>query len=171
MIPYGTEIQIGEVDEAKVSFRDVAAGKDYTIIYKGSWLLPPVQKERLVSFWKEPKIYIQEQIQILLGYKTALSKRYYQVEQPMTEFLKAYFTSKDRDALEDGLGKDILKKTRKGVFDLGMTKREVMLSCGYPPASRTPQIDGATWIYQTGPFLTYRLIFNKDKVLEILHPE
>jgi hypothetical protein len=58
---------------------------------------------------------------------------------------------------------------REGRVELGMTKEQVLLSLGYPPAHRTPSLDGWEWTYWYNQWVTYRVQFGENgKVSQIV---
>jgi len=46
----------------------------------------------------------------------------------------------------------------------GMTKDEVVMALGYPPAHRTPSIDGAVWQYWQDRWHQFSVYFDGDRV-------
>ncbi len=66
------------------------------------------------------------------------------------------FGAKDRNAIEDG---EVMK---------GMTREEVLLARGYPPAHRTPSLDGELWTYWRNRFARQTVEFENGKVVELV---
>lgn len=56
---------------------------------------------------------------------------------------------------------------KKGEIKVGMSKRAVVLSRGYPPAHVTPDLNGNSWRYWKGRFNTMLVYFENDKVASI----
>jgi outer membrane protein assembly factor BamE (lipoprotein component of BamABCDE complex) len=59
-------------------------------------------------------------------------------------------------------------KTRKlieqAAVEPGMTREQVLMSLGYPPAHRTPSLDVPTWTYWQNRVVTFQVFFDGDKV-------
>ena len=64
--------------------------------------------------------------------------------------------------------KNVPKKTRElieaGQVDKGMTRDQVLMSLGYPPAHRTPVLDSPQWTYWQNRWQTFIVDFDGDKV-------
>ena len=58
------------------------------------------------------------------------------------------------------------KDISHGEMRLGMTKAEVIMTRGYPPAHKTPDIDYDRWIYWTSRFVKLTLVFENDRLIE-----
>jgi protoporphyrinogen oxidase len=87
-------------------------------------------------------------------------------------YFKNLFTVKNAEALISGIKPDILQKIKSGAVEKGMTKREVLLSYGYPSPHRTPSLNDNTWIYFDDAAKNKRVIFStKGLVLEIMKDE
>jgi len=52
----------------------------------------------------------------------------------------------------------------EGTISVGMTRSEVLMAIGYPPAHGTPSLDAATWRYWVGPSDTFDVHFEGDVV-------
>lgn len=53
-----------------------------------------------------------------------------------------------------------------GEMRLGMTKEQVLLARGYPPAHETPSIDGDRWVYWSSRFIKQTILFADGRVVE-----
>jgi hypothetical protein len=64
--------------------------------------------------------------------------------------------------------KNVPKKTRQliesGQVDTGMTRDQVLMSLGYPPAHRTPSLDSPQWTYWQNRWKSFLVDFDGDKV-------
>lgn len=49
----------------------------------------------------------------------------------------------------------------------GMTRAEVLMAIGYPPAHKTPSLDAATWTYWDNAFTTFFVHFDGDAVAQV----
>jgi hypothetical protein len=56
-------------------------------------------------------------------------------------------------------GEDMAAAIRAGTLRLGMTKTQVKLTRGYPPAHETPSLDGDQWKYWSNRFVVQTLVF------------
>jgi len=97
------------------------------------------------------------------GRKTITFEQYldriFLTEDPHTKLPRA---SRDRKHSAD------VKKVRKaiegGVVEPGMTKDQVLMAVGYPPAHRTPSLESSVWTYWTNRWSTYQVYFDGDRV-------
>ncbi|HEU5079063.1 MAG TPA: hypothetical protein VFT72_07605 [Opitutaceae bacterium] len=48
----------------------------------------------------------------------------------------------------------------------GMTKEQVIMARGYPPAHETPSLDLDRWVYWSSRFVKQTLVFNNDRLIE-----
>ena len=83
---------------------------------------------------------------------------------PMEGFIKHIFTLKDRAELTKGMKPAHVKLMLAGKVKRGMTKRQVLLTCGTPAPCRTPTTLGSTWIYWLTEDSVYRVVFRREKV-------
>jgi hypothetical protein len=83
---------------------------------------------------------------------------------PAEVYLTQIFTLKDRAKQSANLSEAVIDKISKGIVSPGMTKAEVLLAYGAPPAFRTPSEDNSTWIYFIDKDTTKRVVFRGDKV-------
>ncbi|HBC89203.1 MAG TPA: hypothetical protein DCZ94_19865 [Lentisphaeria bacterium] len=81
------------------------------------------------------------------------------------EHFRRLFTKKTPEKLVEGINPEVLGKIRQGVIEKGMTRNEVILSYGYPPPHRNPDINESSWIYFENETDTDRVIFNKKGIL------
>ena len=56
------------------------------------------------------------------------------------------------------------KQIENGLVEPGMTKSEVLLTLGYPPAHRTASLESPIWTYWRNRWETYTVYFDGDKV-------
>jgi hypothetical protein len=52
----------------------------------------------------------------------------------------------------------------EGTISVGMTRAEVLMAIGYPPAHRTPSLDASPWRYWVDPSDTFDVYFDGDVV-------
>jgi len=87
---------------------------------------------------------------------------------PIETYIRQVFTIQNRDQLAKNVNPDLLKSIDRGIIVKGMTRKEVLLTCGTPSASRTPSLENDTWVFWTDRFSTIRVVFKDSKVVEIL---
>jgi hypothetical protein len=55
-----------------------------------------------------------------------------------------------------------------GDVEPGMTRDQVLMSLGYPPAHRTPSLSAATWTYWQNRWVTMVVAFDGDRVSRVV---
>ena len=63
------------------------------------------------------------------------------------------------------------RRIEEGTVTVGMTRAEVLMAIGYPPADHTPSLDAATWRYWVAPHDTFDVHFDGDVVSRMDRPE
>jgi hypothetical protein len=58
----------------------------------------------------------------------------------------------------------VRRMVEEGTISVGMTRAEVLMAIGYPPAHRTPSLDASPWRYWVGPSDTFDVYFDGDVV-------
>jgi hypothetical protein len=56
------------------------------------------------------------------------------------------------------------KQIQQGIVEPGMTKQEVLMALGYPPAHRTPSIEQPIWTYWRNRWDVFMVYFDGDRV-------
>ncbi|MBO7147420.1 MAG: hypothetical protein J6W81_06700 [Lentisphaeria bacterium] len=87
---------------------------------------------------------------------------------PVEQFIKRLFVLRDGKDLAMNVRPLILEKIRRGIVEKGMTREEVLLAFGPPPAVRTPSETVDTWLYWTDDGVTCRIVFFGNKVISII---
>lgn len=64
------------------------------------------------------------------------------------------------------IGGQYAKDIRFGVMRLGMTKAEVIMTRGYPPAHKTPDTDYDLWVYWSSRFVQLSLAFENGRLVQ-----
>ena len=59
------------------------------------------------------------------------------------------------------------KDIENGIVDVGMTKDQVIMALGYPPAHRTPSLDAPMWTYWANRWATFEVYFDGDRVSRV----
>ena len=90
--------------------------------------------------------------------------KYGRAAVPMDTFVNRWFVERDPKLKL----KNVPKKTRElieaGQVEKGMTRDQVLMSLGYPPAHRTPSLDSPQWTYWQNRWQSFVVDFNGDKV-------
>lgn len=90
----------------------------------------------------------------------------------MRDYIASTFTTENplkKIPAKTAREKQVSERIRRGEVVPGMTRREVELAYGPPPAVRTPDKRNETWIYWRSPELTIRVIFRDDVVRHVLN--
>ncbi len=61
----------------------------------------------------------------------------------------------------------IRKNIEQGVVEAGMTKDQVLMAVGYPPAHRTPSLDASAWTYWSNRWESFQVYFDGDRVSRV----
>ena len=88
--------------------------------------------------------------------------------QAPEDYLREVFTRDDPDTLTEGVPVSDLEKLKRGIVEIGMSKQEVRLAFGRPCKFKTPTETLDTWLYWTDFLTGRRVVFNNDKVFEII---
>jgi len=87
---------------------------------------------------------------------------------PFDTFLSRLFVTEDPRLKLKKVPARQVKLVEKGTIVPGMSRDQVLLAVGYPPADRTPSLEAATWIYGDGggsdAFVVY---FDGDRVSSV----
>jgi hypothetical protein len=145
LIPFGTRVQILEVRKNSVKFQP--AGH------------PPI--ELILKYGKDQLSMDQYLDRIFL------------VDDPHTRLRPAPAPVAKgkkgaKGAPREAAGGDKVEKLiEQGVPEVGMTRAQVLMAIGYPPAHRTPSIDGPVWTYWQNRWATMEVVFDGDRVARI----
>lgn len=63
-------------------------------------------------------------------------------------------------------GEDMARYIRTGTLRLGMTKTQVLLTRGYPPAHETPSLETDLWKYWSSRFVVHSLAFDQGVLVQ-----
>ncbi|MCP3965862.1 MAG: hypothetical protein GY750_01640 [Lentisphaerae bacterium] len=88
---------------------------------------------------------------------------------PMRVYIKQILTLKPREFYTKGMKKEVIQTMLDGMLKRGMTKNQVILTCGLPAACRTPSLTNSTWIYYIDKNRTFRVVFRGQKVKAIVN--
>ena len=84
------------------------------------------------------------------------------------DYLREVFTRDDPETQTEGVPVTDLEKLKRGIVEKGMSKQEVRLAYGRPCKFKTPDESLDTWLYWTDFLAGKRVVFNNDKVFEII---
>lgn len=87
---------------------------------------------------------------------------------PIQNYIREIFTLKSKAEMTKGIEPDFLDAIERGSVIRGMTRAEVKMACGPPPAFRTPDQMNSTWIYFLDKNKTFRVIFSGSQVEMIM---
>jgi hypothetical protein len=85
-------------------------------------------------------------------------------KKSMTELARLIFA--DQQTPLDRLPADLASSIKSGEMRLGMTKEQVLMARGYPPAHETPSIDSDRWVYWSSRFVKQTIVFTNGRVTE-----
>ncbi len=87
---------------------------------------------------------------------------------PMEQFFERWFVTTDP---HKKLGKKVpakrVKLIEQGLIEPGMTRDQVLMAIGYPPAHRTPSLELPQWTYWQNRWKQYVVVFDGDKVARV----
>ncbi len=87
---------------------------------------------------------------------------------PIEMFIKRLFVFDNAETLAAGIRPVVYEKLKRGIVEKGMTRNEVLLAFGPPPAMRTPVESVDTWTYWTDAGVSRKIVFFGNRVIEII---
>jgi len=81
------------------------------------------------------------------------------------QWMDRFLTTRDFAALSKGLTASEIKAVKDGRIRVGMSKKAVILSAGYPPETATASTQLDTWKYWRDRFRNYLVKFQNGKVV------
>lgn len=87
---------------------------------------------------------------------------------PIQNYIRQIFTTRTRAELAKDLSSQTILDIERGQAIKGMDRRAVLLTCGPPPAYRTPSLDNDTWVYWSDKYTSIRVIFKDGKVADVI---
>ena len=149
MIPFGTQVQILEVYRSAVKFQ--AQGH------------PPIElqlrygKKELGMEQYLDRIFLAEDPHARLPKVPAATTR-----SGKGKGHASTATAKEREQVQQ-----ITEAITQARVEAGMTRDEVLMAVGYPPANKTPSLDSPTWTYWANRWQTFIVRFDGDKVSSV----
>ena len=80
---------------------------------------------------------------------------------------RAKLPKPSRDRKHAGEAEKVRKAIEGGMVEPGMTREQVLMAVGYPPAHRTPSLESSMWTYWTNRWATYQVYFDGDRVSRV----
>src|SRR5437867_2789487 len=147
LIPFGTRVQILEVGRKSVKFQP--AGH------------PPIT---LVLKWGDKVLTMDQYLD-----------RLFLAEDPRAKLVRASDDGAQRKPARkaerakppEHASDRVEKLIEQGVVDTGMTRDQVLMALGYPPAHRTPSLDAPVWTYWQNRWATMQVYFDGDRVARV----
>ena len=65
----------------------------------------------------------------------------------------------------------VRRMIEEGTVGAGMTREQVLMALGYPPAHRTPRLDAPVWMYCADREDTFEVYFDGDRVSRVNRQE
>lgn len=98
-----------------------------------------------------------------------LAHRYGNQNETFQQYVDKLLVSDDPKSKAAGYSQAAQQAIKEGRVELGMTRDQVLMSLGYPPAHRTPNLTNWEWTYWYNQWVTYRVQFGDDgKVSQII---
>lgn len=142
LIPVGTRVEIVEVRTDSVKFR-AEGHPEITIVEKfGRKQLPFDQFVTRIFVETDPRTRLARPAP-----SRSRGKRRGQAAEPASSRLAL---------------------VERGVVEPGMTRDEVIMTLGYPPANKTPSLDQPEWHYWKNRWDQYTVVFEGDRVARIV---
>jgi hypothetical protein len=98
-----------------------------------------------------------------------LSHRYGEANETFQQYADKVLVSEDPKIKAATYSPSVQQAIKEGRVEQGMTRDQVIMSLGYPPAHRTPSLDAFEWTYWYNTWVTYRVQFGQDgKVSQLI---
>ena len=82
----------------------------------------------------------------------------------MTEVGSLLFANEETDL--DRLPAELAASIRNGEMRKGMTKEQVLMARGYPPAHETASTESDRWVYWSSRFVKQTIVFGNGRLIE-----
>jgi hypothetical protein len=145
LLPAGTRVQIMEVRGNKVTFAPVGHPPITLVLKYGDKQITMDQYLAREFLEQDPRAKLAAPAPAPAGRKGG----------------KGQATAKPATA------PNVRSAIEQGYAEAGMTKEEVLMALGYPPAHRTPSLDSAAWTYWQNRWRTFVVYFDGDKVVRV----
>jgi hypothetical protein len=89
--------------------------------------------------------------------------------EPFSQYLDKVLTASDPRPRIGAYPPAVRRAIDKARVERGMTRDQVILSLGYPPAHRTPSLNEREWTYWYNRWVTYKVVFgDSGKVVDVV---
>ena len=95
------------------------------------------------------------------GKKLTLKHEYGTKDESFEQYLQKIFVRYDPRRRIGELPDEVQSAIAKAKVERGMTREQVLLSLGYPPAHRTPSLKDLEWTYWYNHWVTYKVLFDQ----------
>ena len=89
---------------------------------------------------------------------------------PVEMFIERLLTKTPPEELLKDVSEASMPYVLRGSIAPGMSRQEVILSCGYPPPGRTPNLNNNAYLYYQSYNRAFHVVFSGDVVREIIEP-
>jgi hypothetical protein len=145
LIPFGTRVQILEVRKSSVKFQPEGHPPMTLVMRHGRNI---VTMDQYMD-----RIFVTEDPRLKLRSRAAAPAR-------GKKGSKAARTPDTSSAIVNAI--------EQSTVEVGMTRDQVLMSLGYPPAHRTPSLESPTWTYWMNRWETFTVNFDGDKVASVV---
>jgi len=99
------------------------------------------------------------------GTMVRLQQAYTREQQSFQQFLDTLLVPEDPKLKAAQFPRAVQAAIKDGRVEKGMTREQVLMSLGYPPAHRTPSLNAPTWTYWYNHWVTYQVVFDDAGVV------
>lgn len=122
--------------------------KVYAINFKRGIMIPAGTRVYKINYTEGSPYYIQFNIDGFAKKFSVYISRRWQPGLKEKQLISRMFTYKNFEELTTGLSVEEIEMIKKGEVSVGMSKRAVEISYGFPPLHRTPSYeDNKNWVY------------------------
>jgi len=86
---------------------------------------------------------------------------------PFDQYLDRLFVSQDPRAKLKKVSAKTVQLLQEGAVAPGMTRDQVLMAVGYPPAHQTPSLEVPSWRYWKNRWVQFVVFFDGDKVARL----
>lgn len=87
--------------------------------------------------------------------------------ESLEQFLDHWFVEADPTAKLRRLPAKLRKNVEHGVVEPGMTRDQVLMAIGYPPAHETPSLESPQWTFWRNRWERFLVVFDGEKVARV----
>jgi len=153
------EPEVGKEYFTRFTLREEKNKHNNTNYARGN-LVPINTKVRLVEF-KKNEIVLQR---LDTDTELRIDNEDKYTKKTAEEFAKLLLASQETRI--ERLPSEIATAIKSGEMRKGMTKEQVLMARGYPPAHETPSTDGDRWVYWSSRYVKQTIVFQGGKLAE-----